>query len=424
MFRKLRNRFLISNLLLTSLVLSGTFTALFSIVYWNARHEAEQKLLALPACAEQNGITPVPAAGSVVRYITDIIINGEHLGSSVFFKITVSAEGELSKTNSDYGMMEDAYKKAAYTAWEQQSIHKVISIGTTKWQANRVPSSEAKNEFDIYFMDVTASQKLLTNLFYIFLGIAPLTLLSVFLISKKTANKAVYPISDAWEKQRQFVTDASHELKTPLAIINANADALLLDIEAGPESRKKWIGYIKDEAFRMAELVNELLYLAKIEGDSNREVYSEFDFGQCITDICIAAEAMVYEKKINLQWEIEENIKLFSSEGKVKNLLSILMDNAIKYTNEGGYIHIRLKRKKSGAEMLIENSGEGISGEALPHIFDRFYRADKARENEDGSYGLGLAIAKSISEQLGGKLAAASIPNEKTTFAFQIKTNR
>lgn len=424
MFKKLRNKFLLINVLLTSLVLLGTFTALFSIVYWNTRHDAEQRLSALPSCSEQNDITAIPAAGSVVRYITDIIINGEHLGSSTFFKISVTADGEISKSNPNYWMMEDAYKQAAYTAWEQQSIYRVIALGGTKWQANIVASSKVANEYDIFFLDVTSSQKLLTNLLYIFLGIAPLTLFAVFLISRKTANKAVHPISEAWDKQRQFVTDASHELKTPLAIINANTDALLLDVEADLESRKKWIGNIKDETSRMSELVNELLYLAKVEGNSNHEVHSEFDFGQCLSDICIVTEAMIYEKNITLDCDIEENIILFSSEPKVKKLLSILIDNAIKYTNEGGRICIQLKRRKSNAEMVIENSGAGISAETLPHVFDRFYRADKARENEDGSYGLGLAIAKSISEQLGGKLSASSIPNEKTTFTFHIKAHQ
>lgn len=424
MFKHLRNKFLFTNMALTLLILSATFAMLFSIVYWNARHDASKRLTALPSCAIQDNMTPVPAAGSVAHYITNIVLNGEQLGSSTFFKITVTADGNISKRNPDYWMLEDVYKKAAQTAWQCQNIHKVISLGGSRWQAIVIPAAVSKEDYDIFFMDVTAAQKLLQNLLRTFLGIVPLTLLAVFFISRKIANWSVRPISEAWEKQRQFIADASHELKTPLAIINANADALALDGDSTAENRKKWIGYIKDETARMSGLVNELLYLAKVEGNKRKEIYSEFDLGQCTCDMCTTLEAMIYEKNITLECDIKENVMMYSSEPKIKKLLSILLDNAIKYTNEGGFIRVRLAAKKSFAEIVVENSGAGITAETLPQIFDRFYRADKARENEDGSYGLGLAIAKSISEQLGGKLTAKSIPNEKTTFMFHIKMIR
>lgn len=421
MFRRLRNRFLLSNMILTSVVLMGAFAVLFSLVYWNTRHDAQRRLLALPSCAEQNEVTPIPAAGSVIHYITEIIVNGEHLGGSTFFKITVTADGEISKSNPDYWLMEETYKKMAQAAWKNQNIHRIISIGKTKWQSIVVPSPTISGDYNIYFMDVSSAQVLLENLLYTFLAIVPVVLLAVFLISRKAANRAVRPIAEAWGKQRQFVVDASHELKTPLAIINANTDALALESENSPENRKKWIGYIRDEIVRMSGLVNELLYLAKMETDSKIEAYSRFDFGQCIADSCVLVEAMIYEKQITLENNIEEHIMLESSETEIKKLISILLDNAIKYTNPGGFIRIRLKTQKGFAEMSIENSGPGIPADKLPYIFDRFYRADQARENEDGSYGLGLSIAKSISERLDAELAVSSIPDQSTTFTFRMK---
>ena len=421
MFTKLRNKFLLSNMILTLLVLLGTFAVLFSLVYQNARHDAEKKLLALPSCAEANILAAIPTAGSVVRYITDIVISGEHLGSSIFFKITVTSDGKISKSNPDYWHMEEAYKKAVQTTWKYRNIHKVISLGRTKWQAIAVPSSITDGEYDIFFMDVTSPQELQKNLLHIFLGICPLTLLAVFLISRKTANKAMQPITAAWEKQRQFVADASHELKTPLAAIIANTDALLVELEDNPEGRRKWIGYIKDETERTSRLVNELLYLAKVEDGNHHEQFSKFDFGQCISEACIRAEALIYEKSITLECDIKENVILESNEIKVRKLISILLDNAIKYTEKDGFIHIKLKINKSIAELSVENSGAGITADMLPNIFDRFYRADRARGNEDGSYGLGLAIAKNIAENLGAELTANSVPNQKTIFTFRLK---
>ena len=246
--------------------------------------------------------------------------------------------------------------------------------------------------------------------------------IAVFLISKKTADNSVRPIAKAWESQRQFVADASHELKTPLTIISANADALMLESPDNPEGQKKWLGYIQDEIQRMSGLVNDLLLLAKIEDSGHSQARSQFDFGQCISQACIMAEALFYEKEISLETSISEHVIIDSSETDVKRLISILVDNALKYTNAGGFIHICLKKQKKTAELSIKNSGSGIPKDMLPYIFDRFYRADKARESEDNGYGLGLSIAKSISVRLGAQLTAYSVPGQSTTFTFRIKT--
>ena len=408
-------------MILTLLVLTATFTTVFSLVYWNARQDIDKKLLALPSCAIPSNIKPISSAGSVAHYVTNIVINGEHIGSSIFFKITVTNNGAISKSNLDYQFLEGAYRKAAQEAWIHQNIHHVISLGRTKWQAIVTPSSCIKGEYDIFFMDVTGPQALLKNLLQTFLGIAPLALFAIFLISRKIANRSILPISEAWEKQRQFIADASHELKTPLAIIHANTEALLLDTESNSKNRQKWIRYIKDETIRMSRLIKELLYMAKVEENPNHEIYTEFDFGQCISDMCTALEAIIYEKNIILDCDIAENIIIYSSEQKINKLLTILLDNAIKYNTDGGFIHVNLQKQRMTAEVCISNSGSGIPAEDLPHIFERFYRADKARENSDGSYGLGLSIAKIISEQLNGKLTVHSTPNGITTFKFQIR---
>ncbi len=271
-------------------------------------------------------------------------------------------------------------------------------------------------------MDVYSARILLSKLLRTFLAIVPLVLLSVFLISRKAAQNSVRPIAEAWERQRQFVADASHELKTPLAVISANADALLLEFRDSPGSSRKWLGYIRDEISRMSGLINDLLLLARVEGNIRTESRMQFDFGQCIAEACVVVEALLYEKGIALESSIPEHVILDSSEADVRKLLSILLDNAVKYTNPGGFIRVCLKKQKGIAELSIENSGPGIPAQMLPYIFDWFYRADQARENEDGSYGLGLSIAKGISGRLGAELTAHSVPGQSTTFTFRIKT--
>lgn len=422
MFRKLRNRFLLTNMLLTSIVLFGAFMLLFSLVYWNMRQEAERRLMALPASFQLNGATPIPTAGNVAHYMTSLVADGRDLGSTVFFRIRMTAAGEISKNDPHYQHMEEAYIKMAHSAWKHPDIHRVISLGMTKWQSVIVLSPDFPGEYDIYFMDVYSLRVLPSKLLQTFFFIVPLVWIAVFLISKKTADNSVRPIAKAWESQRQFVADASHELKTPLTIISANADALMLESPANPEGQKKWLGYIQDEIQRMSGLVNDLLLLAKIEDSGHSQARSQFDFGQCISQACIMAEALFYEKEISLETSISEHVIIDSSETDVKRLISILVDNALKYTNAGGFIRVCLKKQKKTAELSIENSGSGIPEDMLPYIFDRFYRADKARESEDNGYGLGLSIAKSISVRLGAQLTAYSVPGQSTTFTFRIKT--
>lgn len=422
MFKKLRNRFLLSNLLLTSLVLLGAFAVLYSLVYWDVRQETEKRLLALPESVRINGAASIPTAGNVAHYVTDLAAGERHLGSTVFFRITVTAEGEVSRNDPHYQHMEEAYLNIARSAWKHRDIHRVFSMGMTRWQSVIVPSPDIPGEYDIYFMDVYSARALLSKLLRTFLAIVPLVLLSVFLISRKAAQNSVRPIAEAWERQRQFVADASHELKTPLAVISANADALLLESQDSPGSSRKWLGYIRDEISRMSGLINDLLLLAKVEGNAHTESRMQFDLGQCIAEACVVVEAMLYEKGIALESSIPEHVILDSSEDNVRKLISILLDNAVKYTNPGGFIRVCLKKQKGIAELSIENSGPGIPAQMLPYIFDRFYRADQARENEDGSYGLGLSIAKGISGRLGAELTAQSVPGRSTTFTFRIRT--
>lgn len=228
------------------------------------------------------------------------------------------------------------------------------------------------------------------------------------------ANRALIPIRNSMEKQQQFVSDASHELRTPLSVIQAHAELLLRHPDHTIEQDSKHISMVLQETRRLGKLVSGLLTLAR--SDSNqleldkRPVHLERIVQDGISKMTMLAEV----KDIILRGEVESPILLQADEERLHQLLMVLMDNAVKYTPEGGVIRVACHKLSHTVYLEVEDTGIGIPPEHLPHIFDRFYRGDKARTRQEGGTGLGLAIAKWIVERHGGKIRIESKPGVGT----------
>jgi signal transduction histidine kinase len=245
-------------------------------------------------------------------------------------------------------------------------------------------------------------------------------LIVIFFISRFFANKSIIPIKEAFDKQKQFIADASHELKTPLAVINTNVDVLLSNGEDAINTQSKWLHYIKSEVERMTKLTNDLLYLTQVNYSDIKMIYSDFNMSDTVESIILTMEAVIYENDILLDYSIEPNLTIYGNSEQIKQVVMILLDNALKYTDPNGNINLNLKREYSNIVLSLTNTGEGIPEEHLDKIFDRFYRIDKSRSRNSGGYGLGLAIAKTIVEQHGGKISVKSILNGSTTFKVEL----
>ena len=229
-----------------------------------------------------------------------------------------------------------------------------------------------------------------------------LLLIAIFIIynvAKKTSHIIVKPVEETFEKQKQFISDASHELKTPLAVIEANADVLENEI-----GKNKWLDYIQNEISSMSKLINELLLLAKIENVDDIKEYQDFDLSKEVQIQFSMFESMAYEKKIKLTSNIQENIKMNGNKQDIEHIVSTLLDNAIKHTESEKEVVVNLNKEKSEIILEVKNQGEKIPEEEREKIFERFYRIDKARNRKEKRYGLGLAIAKSIVEKYKGKI--------------------
>lgn len=228
-------------------------------------------------------------------------------------------------------------------------------------------------------------------------------------------NSMLDGIEESFIRQRNFVSDASHELRTPISVIQGYSDLLSRWGKNDPAILDESIEAIRSEAANMKSIVEQLLYLAKL--GSFHIIMRAFDLAEVVRDIVEAYDMTNVDKTITA--DIADNIPVVADRALSVELIRIITDNAIKYTPPGGKVDIRAESDgRGGATVVVADDGVGISAADLPHIFDRFYRCDKARGRENGSTGLGLAIAKSIVEMMGGGISARSAPGKGSEFTI------
>lgn len=256
----------------------------------------------------------------------------------------------------------------------------------------------------IVFADTTAEETTMRNLTYACVAIGIIAFIAFFWISILLSRWAVRPVAAAWEQQRQFVADASHELKTPLAVIMANAE--LLEAEGYSEQeRRKFSGSILSMTYQMRRLVENLLEMARV--DNGAVKMAELDFSQLVSDAVLSFQLLYEEQGLRLSGTIPEGICMQGSESHLFQVLDVLLDNALKYSTPGGTVYVALTRSHRNCRLTVASPGEAISREDLTNIFKRFYRTDKARSS-GGSYGLGLSIAQAVVQSHKGKIWAES----------------
>lgn len=263
-------------------------------------------------------------------------------------------------------------------------------------------------------IDNSSISKELTNNLLTTLLIFTILEILILYLAKVITVWITKPVKESFDRQKEFIADASHELKTPLSVIMASVEAY----QDNPKE-KKWLTNIKLESERMNDLIIELLELAKSEGKSN-VLYSEGNLSKTVELSLLTFEGIAFEKGIKIDYDIESNIKLTMNENNIKELIEILLDNAIKHSKEKGTIKVTLKEVGKSILLDVTNEGEGILPEEEEKIFERFYRSDKSRDRKESRYGLGLAIAKNIVTNHNGVISAKS-KDGYTTFKIIFK---
>ena len=308
----------------------------------------------------------------------------------------------VNNTSSDE-LDEDNVKQIATTIISSHKENFYIgNLYSTKY------SYAFTNNNTLIIMDNTTMNKSLLSQLGTSVLIFVLCEIIIFIITYLITKWITDPVNESFEKQKIFVADASHELKTPLSVMIASADAYFNDKD------DKWVNNMKNESERMIKLVTELLDLAKTEREQDL-VMSVNNLSNIIESSVLTFESLFYDKNIKLKYDIEPNINLSCNEDSITELMSILIDNSIKHCSEKGKVFVNLSKKNKQIVLEVKNTGLPIKKEDEEKIFERFYKVDSSRNRNTNNYGLGLAIAKNIVKKHNGEIKAHS-ENGYTTF--------
>ena len=239
------------------------------------------------------------------------------------------------------------------------------------------------------------------------------------LVSIRLSKVAARPMEEAMRREKQFVADASHDLKTPLSVILANNSILQENPEASVGSLSRWTDSTQQAAKRMQQLIGEMLTLADVERPEAPIEFTQVDIASVVMKAALELESVAYEQAVDLDTELPDRLLGKSNENYLQRIAASLMENAIKYEPAGGQVRVSLTRSHRHAILEVRNKSTHISSEDLPHVFDRFYRSDKSRQSKTGGHGLGLAITKEMVTKLGGTIQASS-GEDGTSFTVKL----
>lgn len=329
--------------------------------------------------------------------------------STRFFTVRFDADGNVVDVNTDSisSITEETALEYADGVREKESLR--------GWKGNyRYKIVDMPDGQTIIFVDASMNKATTGNLIFtaglVLVGSMVVILFLIILLSKR----AIRPIAENYEKQKQFVTDANHELKTPLTLILTNLD--ILEAETG---KNEWLEDIRSEAQRMGDLVGQLTALSRLDEDAPKLQFSGFSFSEMMDDTVSEFMPLIQERKLTIESRIQPDVQYVGDEGALRRVVAILLDNAVKYCDVQGKIFVSLTFKKH-LTIKVENTCLGIDKMDLNHLFDRFYRADKAR-TASGSFGIGLSLAQAIVEQHKGEITAYKAGEGKIGFKIKLK---
>ena len=389
MLKKLRTKFVCIMMIFVTIMLLVIFGLVISFTSSGLELQSSQMMQSIASGILGPG-NPMERTGEINLPYFAVIFNrrGEVVDTSGFFTIT---EEEL---------------QAALNMDEQNGVLEEYNIRFSK-------TSHPTGQI-IIFADISSQRAIMKNLIYSCVLIGAASFLIFLGLSLWLSKWAIKPVEQAWNQQKQFVADASHELKTPLTVIMTNAELL----QAGgynEASDRQFSESILTMSKQMRGLVEGLLELARVDNGAVKTSYSHLNFSQLVTDGLLPFEPLYFEKELNLTSSIETDLPVKGSESHLRQVLDILLDNAMKYSSAEGDVIVKLKRQGTHAVLSVSGCGAPISREDLRNIFKRFYRIDKAR-SINGSYGLGLSIAQSIVEEHSGKIWAESTQGRNTFY--------
>ena len=397
MIRKLRLKFVVICMALVTAILAAVF---FSVYFSMARNISDLSRQVLYRVVQEESV-----GGSMTRPDISINIGGDRVLLPYFtVNLWTSRRGGYTAqiTGGTYANLENTDE---LTAILQDCLSQDRREGTiTAYHLRYLRQDNGLYE-KLAFVDMSMEQAVLRKMMGSYLVIALASLALLLGVSILLSRWATRPVEKAWKQQRQFLSDASHELKTPLTVILSNAE--LLEQAGLSDKPARWTDNIRSEAGRMRSLVEEMLTLARADNMARTAVLTEISLSDIAADCALAFEPVAFEAGKPLDYTLAENITVLGDGDKLRQLISILLDNAIKYGADGGTVHLALEATDRQAKLTVSNPGQPIPAEQLERLFERFYRVDGSRGEKSG-FGLGLPIARTIAAEHKGILKAES----------------
>jgi signal transduction histidine kinase len=332
-----------------------------------------------------------------------------------FFFVKTSPSGFITFQSSSQPLSPSDLEVLTQKALQTSNQQGTLLFEETSYSYLKSPLANPPGTL-VLFHDLSQATNILQTLLTALIVVGVACSLLSFGASFFMANRAMIPIQTAWQQQKNFLSDVSHELRTPLAVIQTNLDIVRGNSNETVSSQSKWLDNIQEEAVCMANLVDSLLFLAR--ADSNQQTLEKrpFSLNAAVMRAVTALEPLASDKGLSLEAHATVPVQGYGDETRIKQVLCILLDNAIRHTPADGKITVSLTQTNTKILLTVADTGEGIEPEHLDRIFDRFYQADQSR-NKGGS-GLGLAIAKWIIENHGGVITVVSTPGLGTIFTI------
>lgn len=412
MIKKLRIKFIIVAMVVTAFVLYTIIGIVNIRNYVNIVDNADQTLTFLVEGGGRfpfDNAQPPETQGNVDKKRPNGI-SPEMPFETRYFTVKLDSTGEVVSVDMDKIA---AVNETTATTYAKE----IFGSGTTKgFKGNyRYALSSSDGVTNVIFVDCTHD----LETFYSFLQASMLISLAglviVFILILFFSRLIVKPVAETYQKQKQFITDANHELKTPLTVIGANCD--LLEMESG---ENEWTHSIRNQVDKLTELTNKLVFLSRMDEENTNTIMTDFSLSEIASDTASAYSALALSQNKKFEADIAENVTVHGDIALIRELLTLLLDNAFKYSSGDGDIKLTVSTVGKNKVIKLSNMTDGVPQGILNKLFERFYRLDKSRNSQTGGHGIGLSVAKAITELHKGKITASSADGYTIVFTVTL----
>ncbi len=430
MIKRLQRKFIISAMAAVTIVLSIIMIIINSVNYVNIIKSANNLLNILE---DNNGVFPMEekdnphAENNDEKKPPKMDISKEAPFQTRYFTVEITPEGNVYRvdTGKIAAISTETAKEYALELYNQNKtegrrdcyIYRAVNLkkaaadsstDTTNVGGDSDTNSSQNGNTMYIFLNVENDLKNFYTFLWSSIGVSIIGIVFVLILIVVFSKRIVSPMAQSYEKQKTFITDASHEIKTPLAVIEANTE--VVEIENG---ESQWTRSIKEQISRLSELTEKLVFLAKMDEERNTFVMTEFSLSKLAQEITEGFNGMAKAQNKKYTVSIDSDIGVKADEKAIKQLLSILIENAFKYSDREGNIAVTVKKNGKYKEIEVRNTADNLKKGNLSILFERFYRLDSSRNSNTGGSGIGLSIAKAIAEAHKGKIKAYSLDGKE-----------